>query len=91
MTVRGIWRVPLEELQAHAQLLENGFVRIFHRCDQLTPDNLCAVYETRPTICREYTCASRRADHARACTNAIVLELRADHETDHETDDDEEG
>lgn len=30
------------------------FIQINRRCRELRPDNRCGIYETRPTICREY-------------------------------------
>lgn len=31
------------------------FIQINRKCRELRPDNRCGIYETRPTICREYT------------------------------------
>lgn len=30
------------------------FLQVWNRCDNLQADNSCAIYETRPEICREY-------------------------------------
>ena len=30
------------------------FLQVWSRCDNLNRDNTCAIYETRPEICREY-------------------------------------
>ncbi len=30
------------------------FIQVATKCQQLMPNNLCGVYETRPKICREY-------------------------------------
>jgi len=36
--------------------VEDGdwYLQVNRRCKNLLPDNRCAVYETRPAICREY-------------------------------------
>lgn len=46
-----------ELLEAHydKKMEEMTFV-IDHKCEQLKEDNVCAVYETRPKICREFWC-----------------------------------
>jgi Fe-S-cluster containining protein len=31
------------------------FIQINHKCNALMDDNLCAIYENRPAICREYS------------------------------------
>lgn len=67
----GILKVPLNELMDHAVLLDNGRVKVLHRCDQLTPEGLCGIYEDRPKICRDYQCESNPA-----CIKAEILELR---------------
>ena len=36
-----------------------GHVRIKHRCQWLTDENLCSIYEQRPQICRDFDCATR--------------------------------
>lgn len=33
-----------------------GLTHTNGRCDHLTPDNLCAIYSTRPKICRVEEC-----------------------------------
>lgn len=40
----------------------SGWVTVYHRCQNLTQDNRCAIYDMRPTICRDFDC-SQRADH----------------------------
>ncbi len=55
----GLDRVTLLELQTDAALQANGTVKIKHRCAQLTKDNRCGIYATRPKICREFSCATR--------------------------------
>lgn len=49
----------LRQLQRDATLLPNGLVKIKHRCAQLRDDGKCAIYDTRPVICREFNCALR--------------------------------
>lgn len=58
----GLSSATLSSLRYGATELPNGRVRILHRCQQLTPDNGCGIYETRPKICREFDCATRQ-DH----------------------------
>jgi hypothetical protein len=33
-----------------------------HRCANLQPDSVCAIYSTRPRTCRDYFCGFRRLD-----------------------------
>lgn len=43
-----------------AQLVrDNVTVRVKHRCQHLTADHLCDIYESRPRICRDFSCALR--------------------------------
>jgi Fe-S-cluster containining protein len=55
----GLDRMTLTELQSRSTLMDNGRVRIKHRCAQLRDDGLCGIYETRPAICRAFDCATR--------------------------------
>lgn len=34
---------------------EVWYLMIYNRCDHLQDDNRCAIYETRPQICRDYS------------------------------------
>ncbi len=54
--VHGLWDVSLGELQDGAMDLGDGRVKLQHLCRQLMTDGRCAIYETRPTICREFRC-----------------------------------
>ena len=40
-----------------AVYIEDGtwYLLVYSDCQHLLPDNRCAIYETRPQICREYT------------------------------------
>jgi len=54
---------------------ENAVVRVQHRCEQLTADGLCAVYPSRPKLCREFDCATRecsRSDPQATNTDKII-------------------
>ncbi len=55
----GVETEMLLNLQEAAQLMENGKVRISHRCAQLTDSGECRIYDRRPQICRDFDCASR--------------------------------
>jgi Fe-S-cluster containining protein len=50
------WYVMHENI---AVFVEDGewFIQIHTPCRQILPDGRCAIYETRPAICREYTTA----------------------------------
>lgn len=52
----GIDLETLSELRAGAVLMDNGEVKIKHRCEQLTDDGLCGIYDARPKICRDFDC-----------------------------------
>ena len=68
LAAHGIDSVPLGMLRAGALDLDEvseGTVKIRHRCQQLTDDGLCGIYEQRPAICRSFDCALRDD-----CTNA---------------------
>ena len=55
----GLDDAKLIDLRQNALLLENGLVKIQHRCQQLDELGLCRIYESRPEICREYDCSKR--------------------------------
>ncbi len=55
----GLDDTTLGSLRRGARQLANGLVRIQHRCQHLTPNNLCAIYADRPAICRAYICEAR--------------------------------
>lgn len=38
---------------------DKGWFRVEHRCNQLNDDGTCKIYETRPQICRTFSCATR--------------------------------
>jgi Fe-S-cluster containining protein len=59
LEVHGLWGVTLEELRRMSTVLSNGQVKIRRRCNQLTEEGLCGIYERRPQLCREYRCESR--------------------------------
>lgn len=54
--VHGLSAERLFNLRHGAVDIGNGMVKIRHRCEQLTIDGLCRIYEDRPTICREFHC-----------------------------------
>jgi Fe-S-cluster containining protein len=56
----GIDNVELAKLREGAQDLGNGLVKIQHTCQFLSNDGKCTIYETRPQICRTYTCGTRK-------------------------------
>ena len=57
--VHGLDSVQLKTLRKDAELLENGFVKIKHRCKQLQDNGQCGIYEDRPLICRTFDCGTR--------------------------------
>jgi Fe-S-cluster containining protein len=59
VTAHGLDAMTLADLQRRSTLMENGKVRIQHRCAQLRDDGLCGIYETRPAICRAFDCRTR--------------------------------
>lgn len=61
ITAHGISTAKFGELIKGALDMGNGKVRLYHRCQQLQDDGRCAIYETRPQICRDFDC-SRRSD-----------------------------
>lgn len=52
----GLWTAPLGQLQVRAVDLGKQMVKLQHRCHQLAADGRCRIYDTRPTICREFRC-----------------------------------
>lgn len=38
---------------------DNAIVRVKHRCQHLQSDRSCGIYDSRPAICREFSCALR--------------------------------
>lgn len=56
----GLDRVTLGSLRRMALDLGDGIVKIPHRCQYLTPFGLCAIYEARPQICRDFSCQTRQ-------------------------------
>jgi Fe-S-cluster containining protein len=44
----------------------NVKVKLLHRCERLTEEGLCSIYDTRPRACREYDCSTRED-----CTNTL--------------------
>lgn len=59
VTAHGLDGMTLADLQRRSTLMDNGKVRIKHRCAQLRDDGLCGIYETRPAICRAFDCRTR--------------------------------
>jgi Fe-S-cluster containining protein len=57
--VHGINNETIESLFLNAIDLNNGFVKIFHRCNKLQDDGQCSIYLTRPKICRDFDCSKR--------------------------------
>lgn len=48
------WQISHENAQAFKD--ERGwFLLIFNPCKHLKPDGMCAIYESRPFICREHS------------------------------------
>jgi len=66
--VHGLWETSLRRLRVDATDLGSGRVKLRHRCQELTLDGHCMIYETRPTICRAFRCAQ----HAERFGEAIV-------------------
>jgi len=52
----GLSEAKLVDLQTGAVLMDNGQVKIFHRCQHLDEVGLCRIYPDRPDICRDYQC-----------------------------------
>jgi Fe-S-cluster containining protein len=49
-----LWQVSHENVKAYKD--EDGWFLLFEtRCNHLTQQGLCGIYEHRPKICREYT------------------------------------
>jgi Fe-S-cluster containining protein len=63
----GLGSMTLAEIQTHSFNLglvkDVAMVKIWHRCQHLTDQGLCDIYDRRPKICREFDCA-RRTDCA---------------------------
>lgn len=59
VNVHGIDSLTLAELQATSTQLENGRIRIAHRCSKLLDSGCCGIYERRPLVCREFDCKTR--------------------------------
>lgn len=64
MEARGIDIAAVGDLRAGAVLMDNGEVKIQHQCEQLQHDGRCGIYSTRPKICRDFDCSTKRE-----CTN----------------------
>jgi len=73
---RFVVRIPVGEriqefMQAmYGRPIESVTLRMTQRCDKLTEDNLCSIYENRPAICREYFCPAALGEGPRT----IVIE-----------------
>ena len=52
-------------------LKNNDIVRVHHRCQHLTDDMSCDIYDLRPQLCRDYDCSKRDE-----CTQVHPLEFR---------------
>ncbi len=59
LTVHGIEAEMLFTLQQSARVMDNGKVRLSHRCAQLQDNGECRMYDLRPQICREFDCRER--------------------------------
>jgi Fe-S-cluster containining protein len=57
--LHGLDAVPIEKLVQDARILENGWVKIKHRCVQLTDAGQCKIYDKRPQVCKDFDCAKR--------------------------------
>lgn len=81
LAVRGLGHATLSSLRYGAIPLPNGRVRLLHRCQQLTADHRCGIYETRPKICREFDCATREDHYVESvrATRPPVIALRVVH------------
>jgi Fe-S-cluster containining protein len=56
-----------DALIAAGHYLGAGVIKLRHRCAQLQDDGRCAVYASRPAICRNFDCSTR---HDCACGGA---------------------
>lgn len=56
----GLDDATLAELRAGAIDHGGGLVKVFHRCQHLQDDGRCAIYDRRPTICRQFDCRLRQ-------------------------------
>lgn len=70
--VHGLEFEELGALREGAQVMPSGLVRIRHRCDQLTDDGRCRIYDARPQICRSFDCATKNE-----CTDPKVIQVRS--------------
>ena len=55
----GIDSTTFRKLRKNAEDVGNGIVKIKHRCNQLSDNGRCQIYETRPQICRNFDCNTR--------------------------------
>jgi Fe-S-cluster containining protein len=63
MQAHGALEESIEDLLVGAQVLDNGFIKIQHKCNKLNENGLCSIYANRPKICRDFDC-SKRSDCA---------------------------
>ena len=47
-------------LKFHKIEIKNGSIIIYNKCDKLTDDGLCSIYEDRPQLCRDYDCTRKK-------------------------------
>ena len=55
----GIDSSTFRKLRKDAVDIGNGMVKIKHRCNQLTDNGRCQIYDKRPQICRDFDCNTR--------------------------------
>jgi Fe-S-cluster containining protein len=60
MKVHGVFDETIEDLVGAATILENGFIKIQHKCAKLNDNGLCSIYANRPKICRDFDCNLRK-------------------------------
>jgi Fe-S-cluster containining protein len=75
LMTHGIFEEPLAIIIYMAEIMQDGMVKIKHRCKQLSDNGCCKIYDTRPVLCKEFDC-STRVDCAckgsgRICQNSV--------------------
>ena len=49
-----LWKLAHEKTSIYVYR-NQWYIMIHNRCNFLTPDNKCGIYETRPSICKEHS------------------------------------
>ncbi len=72
----------------------NGMIKIVHKCQHLTSNNLCGIEETKPDFCRDWICRrhlqnrkwyeERVADFARDALNKMTFLFHTSETPDNE-------